>query len=46
MQWTLTDPVAGGIANSLGYAQLPGEVRAQTLARMKKVTCNGAPVLP
>jgi len=46
MQWTLTDPVAGGIATSLGYAQLPGEVRAQTLSRMKTVTCNGAPVLP
>jgi phosphate transport system substrate-binding protein len=46
MNWTLTNAQAGGIATSLGYAQLPGEVRAQTLARMKKVTCNGAPVLP
>lgn len=46
MKWTLTDPQAGGIATSLGYAQLPGEVRAQTLSRMKTVTCNGAPVLP
>lgn len=45
-QWALTSNTAAGIANGLGYATLPGEVRSQALARLAQITCDGKRALP
>jgi len=44
-KWALTDPTAVSRASALGYSPLPDAVRAQVLAKLTAVTCNGAPAL-
>ena len=45
-QWALTNNTAAGIAKTLGYAALPGEVRSQALSRLAAIQCNGQRALP
>jgi phosphate transport system substrate-binding protein len=45
VDWTLTDDGAAQRASDLGYAVLPDAVRAQVLAKLGEVTCDGNPVM-
>ncbi len=45
LNWALTDASAAKRAAELGYAVLPDAIRANVLAKLGEVTCNGAPVM-
>lgn len=45
INWTLTDPSASKRASALGYSVLPDAIRAQVLAKLGEVSCNGQPVM-
>jgi phosphate transport system substrate-binding protein len=45
LNWALTDPASAKRAADLGYSVLPEAVRANVLAKLGEVTCNGKPVL-
>jgi phosphate transport system substrate-binding protein len=44
-KWAMTDPTAISRASALGYSALPDAVKADVVAKMAAVTCNGAPVI-
>jgi phosphate transport system substrate-binding protein len=46
LKWSLIDAGAAKRAADLGYSVLPDAVRAQVLAKLGAVSCNGTPVAP
>ena len=45
LTWALSDPAAAKRAADLGYSVLPDTVRANVLAKLSEVTCQGKTVL-
>jgi hypothetical protein len=44
LKWAQTDSSAQAAATKLGYSVLPDAVRANVLAKLAQVTCNGQPL--